>query len=553
MKMLDQRDQILEYLTSLGYIVSKDDNDNHIKIKYPENEDDYNLKLELVDGFFYDFPKIYVTKEFRVKAKIFAHLFQGDSLCLKFDGKESVNPERKTEVIAYALSKATIIIDKALSNSLESEKYDELDKYWELNNETKTDLKILSFIRSERYLENQVYFGYYVKANENKIYIIESKSEFYGHNYINSHNDIEFDKSKQLIILNVEDKELAYLLKDFKTLLDYLYLIKDKEIRKYLDSHRLEGMIVLQVKDLSNKQYAILYTFKGFTNQTIKKSIQKMLKINSNDYNSKYIVTKELTKDNLFYRSSDNKKNQNYQNVCIVGCGSLGSYSAEMISSLGASKLTLVDFDIFTEKNLLRHSNGIESLDIPKVIGLKFDLLSKFPYLNINDYMQSVFEIDIDSFDQNQFDLLIVATGKIESEYYCLQNFLKKQIAKQVAIIWVEPYAFSGHVIMYNYDSWDRKDLDSLYSDINMISGVKNKSEYYLKDVGCNSAYIPYSALYIQNFLSSFFIKINTVKKKAYTFSIVLNRKSIQDNSMIINEKYSLFKDGDYEIGQIYD
>lgn len=553
MKMLDQREQVLEYLASLGYIVAKDEFDNQIKIKYPENEDDYNLIIELVDGFFFDFPKIYVTKEFSEKVKILAHLFQGNSLCLKFDGKESINPERQVEVIAYALSKATIIIDKALSNSLESEKYDELDKYWGLKNETKTDLSIFSFIRSERYSENLVRFGYYIKTKNNKIYIIESKNDFYGFNYINTHYDIDFDKSKQLMILNIHSKELAYLLKDFKELIKYLYLCKNEEIKKYLDSHRQEGVIVLQVKELSNKQYAVLYTFKGFTNQTVKKDIQRKIKLNSNDYSYQYLVTKELSKDKLFYRSSDNKKNQKYQNICIVGCGSLGSYSAEMISSLGASKLTLIDFDIFTEKNLLRHTNGLESIDIHKVISLKFNLLSKFPYLNIDDYIKSVFEIDIDSFNQNQFDLLIVATGKIESEYYCLQNFLKKQIAKQVAIMWVEPYAFSGHVIMYNYDSWVNKNIDSLYSDINMISGVRNKSEYYLKDIGCNSAYIPYSSLYVQNFLSSFFTKSSKIKKSAYTFSMVLNKTSRKEFSMQINDKFSLFNDGDFEIGELYD
>jgi len=54
--------------------------------------------------------------------------------------------------------------------------------------------------------------------------------------------------------------------------------------------------------------------------------------------------------------------------VCIIGCGGLGGYIAEMLVRVGVTQLTLIDYDIFDETNLNRQLFSTESgIGKPKV------------------------------------------------------------------------------------------------------------------------------------------------------------------------------------------
>ena len=63
--------------------------------------------------------------------------------------------------------------------------------------------------------------------------------------------------------------------------------------------------------------------------------------------------------------------------VCIIGCGGLGGYIAEMLLRVGVLKLTLVDPDLFDETNLNRQLFSTEiGIGKPKVLEAKKRLLS---------------------------------------------------------------------------------------------------------------------------------------------------------------------------------
>ena len=56
------------------------------------------------------------------------------------------------------------------------------------------------------------------------------------------------------------------------------------------------------------------------------------------------------------------------KSVCIIGCGGLGGYIAEMLLRVGVLKLTLIDHDVFDETNLNRQLFSTENnLGNPKV------------------------------------------------------------------------------------------------------------------------------------------------------------------------------------------
>ena len=63
--------------------------------------------------------------------------------------------------------------------------------------------------------------------------------------------------------------------------------------------------------------------------------------------------------------------------VCIIGCGGLGGYIAEMLLRVGVLRLTLIDPDVFDETNLNRQLFSTEDgLGKPKVLEAMKRLLS---------------------------------------------------------------------------------------------------------------------------------------------------------------------------------
>ena len=63
--------------------------------------------------------------------------------------------------------------------------------------------------------------------------------------------------------------------------------------------------------------------------------------------------------------------------VCVIGCGGLGGFIAEMLLRVGVLQLTLIDPDVFDETNLNRQLFSTEEgIGKPKVIEAKKRLLS---------------------------------------------------------------------------------------------------------------------------------------------------------------------------------
>ena len=60
------------------------------------------------------------------------------------------------------------------------------------------------------------------------------------------------------------------------------------------------------------------------------------------------------------------------KNVCIIGCGGLGGYAAEMLLRVGVLRLTLIDPDVFDEANLNRQLFSTKAgIGKPKVLEAK--------------------------------------------------------------------------------------------------------------------------------------------------------------------------------------
>lgn len=548
--MQDQLKKYIEGLRDIGYTVSENLIDERIAIKYPSFENEYNIFIDVSFPFPYEFPQIYLDKTFREVHKVNAHVFRGDSLCLKFSGKEMCNPNEPIGILVHSLKKAIGIIDRAFEGNLNEERFLELDEYW-VNFGKKTYKRVYSFCKESDIRDLK--FGYYFEE-EYELYIFDSKSNTLGSDYFKRIKKFDLEKAKQCIFIEIETKEIAFVISEFKFLLQLLYHKKNEKIIDYLNSHRNEGLIVLVVKDLRNRKYALKFEFREYVNKTIKKNVQDKSKLNAMNYDSFNYIPMEMNQAQLFNRSSDGVLNTKYDSICIVGCGSIGSYVAEMYASIGVKSITLIDNDIMTDKNLLRHVCGKKSIYKSKVIALSEYLLDNFPYLEIQTYVKSIYEIDFNNFHNNQFDLVIIATGEITSEYYCLDQFLRGEKARESSLFWVEPFGVSCHVLKYNRTKWLMADFDSLSSNIKSISSVRNQEDFFQDDFGCNSAYIPYSSLYIKKFLSTYVLDERSKLSDCFTYTMLTNIEyGLKTKGIHVNRKYLNSINNEVVVGEVYD
>ena len=134
--------------------------------------------------------------------------------------------------------------------------------------------------------------------------------------------------------------------------------------------------------------------------------------------------------------------------ICIIGCGSLGSYVADLIARSGVSKLTLVDGETFDWNNVGRHTLGVGEVKHSKAGALAHKISRDLPHL-------SVYSVDCDwrSWCQNtpeelaSHDLVISTTGDWRAEHSL--NAMARKRAKMPTLIscWLEPFAVAGHVL----------------------------------------------------------------------------------------------------------
>ncbi|WP_166083175.1 ThiF family adenylyltransferase [Erysipelothrix anatis] len=548
--MVNQLNRYTLFLQQKGYIAHGNSEGDLILINYPENEDKHTLSIDFSSPFPYDFPKIYIDSDFRKKVKVHAHVFKDDSLCLKFSGKEIVNPTKDEEVLEYALDKACKIIDRAIEGSLNIEKSQEIKEYWTLSNPKGIKTDCFSFFRSNVNVDI-ISIGTFHLDGE-KIFLYETDDNYYGKDYVETFasKPINEISKYRCLFVRIEDSECAYALRIFSNLINYLYDIKSPEINDYLDN-TLIGMITLIVSSDEDSQYSTMYIRDAVDEN--KQGARNENRLISEQCMVVNMIPKIMTQLSLFNRSSDGHTNTTFKKICIVGCGSLGSHVANDFASIGAEEFVLIDYDRMADNNLLRHISATSSIGELKTRVLRRYLLDNYPYLKVNELPTSVFNCKKELFAKDYFDLIVVATADRSSEFYCLEELLSNSITKKAVILWIEPFAVSGHALVYDRDSYVKGNFDLLQSNVNHISSVQNSEVFFQKEAGCSSAYIPYSGLDVREFLISLIKSLRFNHSKPFSYSKFLNIDSAKRNSaMKINPIYFGFSDGGSILGDIY-
>jgi len=187
--------------------------------------------------------------------------------------------------------------------------------------------------------------------------------------------------------------------------------------------------------------------------------------------------------------------------VVIAGCGSIGSYLAEKIASLGVGNIRLIDNDVLSNDNVHRHLLGIEYLRMEKAPAMKLILDRRFPHLTVEYMNDDVIEVLIDnpSFI-TEADLLCVALGN-ETLEMNINRLLKNELPR--IHTWVEPFGIGGHVFATGLSDDDSCygclfERDETFGLRNMSSFSAPGQTFFRTFAGCSGLFTPYSVLHAE-------------------------------------------------------
>jgi len=112
--------------------------------------------------------------------------------------------------------------------------------------------------------------------------------------------------------------------------------------------------------------------------------------------------------------------------VCIVGCGALGSSSAEILARSGVKKLILIDFDLVELSNLQRQTlYGEIDISKSKVESLKKYLKKINSNVEIQTHSEKIGNTNLDLLNS---DLIIDGLDNFETRYLINEYALKNNI-----------------------------------------------------------------------------------------------------------------------------
>lgn len=176
--------------------------------------------------------------------------------------------------------------------------------------------------------------------------------------------------------------------------------------------------------------------------------------------------------------------------VCLIGCGTIGGYIAEMLAKAGAGtvdgKLTLVDIGSFEPGNLGRHRLGFNALLKRKAVAMCDEIRRIAPSTDVVAIADDARAVNL-----GPLDLLIDATGE-----QGLTDWLTWKYADKVPFLsaWVEGTGVAVRALMKAkpehacarcVSQWPLKDRYRVF-DV--------PPEVIMKGHGCEGLYVPFPA-----------------------------------------------------------
>lgn len=196
---------------------------------------------------------------------------------------------------------------------------------------------------------------------------------------------------------------------------------------------------------------------------------------------------------------SDDQAPLQARKVAVIGCGSVGSEVAELLSKAGVGELSFVDSDDLMSANVGRHLLGIAYLGWNKAKGVASELRRRLPHLKIGSAFTSKFEhlklADLDKLAG--MDMIVTAGLDIEGE--AAVNTWRQTLDRPPAYLstWVEAYALVGHAVLL----FGKDDLMSRFEGEHpafRLTDWPAGTGALIVEAGCGNVFQPHGAVDLQ-------------------------------------------------------
>lgn len=187
------------------------------------------------------------------------------------------------------------------------------------------------------------------------------------------------------------------------------------------------------------------------------------------------------------------------KHVVIIGCGAIGAVVADALAATGVGRLTLVDYDVYSEDNVFRYILDPLWIDASKVVGLKYQLEAHYPGLTATSRAMSGQDWFGDA-DLTDVDAVVFALGLPTLEQSFSRVLRKKNKLLPILFTWLEPLDLGGHSVL----TWTQEEgcLGCLYRDDEGVPSLQSRIAFLAPNqavsktiTGCGSVFVPYGAL----------------------------------------------------------
>jgi hypothetical protein len=532
----------------------------------------WRLRIEIIDKdyeivevsmhvcFKFDFPLsipiLYLFPSDYDRLKYIPHIDTNRLICTFDSEVTKTDISQPSKIVLECINRAKKILTEGIKKENFNDFEDEFLSYWECNY-FKNDIARSDFLCLINPYET-IYSPYllnlktrlvgfnYVIHNNNKIsdkfksYLKQKKIDFTEQPVFY----FELEKEKFLPPFDLNNEEVIILLNSINQNLVHQY-------ESYLNDKAVEvGLVLANFKTKENKVLIgwmnsplILNSKKGFRKNAVK-PFDAFCKFQRKDKIIR-VLPEIYTQSRLNMRTTGFKQPPEYT-FLIAGIGSVGSHLINLLNSLNKPEFRLVDNDILEVENIGRHFLGFNSLQQYKTKGMKNYLNELNPVQEIKTHEKSIVEIaSNDVLFLNDSDYIFVATGKDNVDNWLYRLLKNGEIRKPMFIIWVEPYLAGGHVIYLHPKKLI--DYEKLFENnsykYNIISAKHyNSSEntMALKEAGCQTTYIPYSAQNLMLFLASAFPILTSIiinsKDESKIFSWVGDLNFLKENKIDVSD-----------------
>lgn len=503
--MEDLHESVIQFLDSQGYKAEALlDSDTIFSVDLSIDGTAITIECELPEFFPYEFPIVRLSEESIQKCEGIPHRIQGNSLCLFNSADAFPNFLKPLDLVLCTIKKAETVLRAGFLGENQGDFENEVLEYWGKNN--LFDIHLFSD------LESMVSKLFLLRTDDNTYIAATSKEEagsFYRRikykdppdNYelglyipltrgFSAH-DVNSEKKMWSAIRNrissQEKKRIDAEISKIGTQTHIFFIVS------FLDSNCERVCLTWRGSPITHVD--------GFRTGHISPFLFWNLQKDNNSVMCKGQVS--LCVQSRLYRRGSFGYEYRLKSAAIVGCGSVGSHLCTLLASMGTARYLLIDDEKLAVENIARHVCGYKMIGMSKTSALKWYLESANPNVTCEALYKNAFNV-VQHYTQqiNGYEALFLSVGELPLEAFVLDLGRKGSISVPTIITWVEPMCYAAHMVYISRYDFPLDNLIDLNSMRYKYSVIENSSDFVKHEAGCQSGYVPYSGLDIQNYLS---------------------------------------------------